>query len=82
MFGFLLSERVAVDGVVGVDEFVRRERCAAFLALVAVGAEAVATRAFTADVAVGEELVGLGVVELFGCLFDELAVVVEATEVV
>ena len=80
VFGLLLGEWVAVDGVVWVNEFVRRKGCSALLALVAIGACCVATWAFAADVAVGEKLLSFRVVELLGSLLDELAVVVEMAE--
>ena len=74
--GFL-NERIARLGVIGVDELFGRKGRTALLALVAIGAEAVAVRTFATDITVGEEVTGLGVLELLGGLLDELAVVVE-----
>ena len=39
-----------------------------------------AARALAADVAVSEELLGLRIIELLGCLLDKLAIVIEMTE--
>ena len=64
VFGFLLGEWIAIDGVVWIDEFVWRERSTALLALVAISTSSVATRAFAADITVGEKLLRLRVVEL------------------
>ena len=80
MLGLLLGEWVAVDSVVWIDEFVWRERSTALLALVAISTRSVATRAFAADITVGEELLCLRIVELLGCLLDKLAIVIEMTE--
>ena len=59
VLGLLLGQRVTVDGIVWLDEFVWREGSTALLALVAVGASSVATRTLAADIAVGEELLGV-----------------------
>ncbi len=59
-----------------VDQVGGVERCAACLALVAVGFGVVAMRTFAGDLAVGEELDGFGVVELHGSFRDGLAVLV------
>ena len=80
MFGLLLGEWVAVDGVVWVDEFVRRKGSTALLALVAVSTSCVAAWTFATDIAVGEELLRFWVVELLGGLLNKLAVVVEMAE--
>ena len=68
------------DGGVRVDELHRAEVAATFLTLVAIGVRVAAMRAGAHDVAVGEELLGLGIVELFALFLDELSVVVELTE--
>ena len=70
----------ARDGAVGFDELVGRERRAALLALVAVGAVVAALGAGADDVAVGKEGAGLLVVVLHRALLDELALVVELAE--
>ena len=80
VFGHFLDEWIAVDSVVGIDEFFGRERCTALLTLITVCAKTVAAWALAANVAIGEELVSLFVVELFGSLFDELALVIEFAE--
>jgi hypothetical protein len=80
VFGLLLGEWVAVDGVVWVDEFVRRKGCSALLTLVAISTSSVTAWALTADIAVGEELLRFWVVELLGGLLNKLAVVVEMAE--
>lgn len=59
-----------------VDQVGGVERCAACLALVAVGFGVVAMRTFAGDIAVGEELAGFRVVELHRFFLDELAVLV------
>ena len=80
VLGALLDERVAVDGIVWVDELIGRECCATLLTLVAISTECMAAGTFATDVAVGEELVGLFVVELFGSLLNELAFIIELAE--
>ena len=70
----------AGDCAARIDEVGSVERRAAHLALVAVGLGVVAVGALAGDVAVGEELPGLGVVELLGSLFYELTLVVEMAE--
>ena len=80
MFGLLLGEWVAVDGVVWVNEFVRRQSGTTLLALVTIGTCCVTTWTFATDIAVGEELLRFRVVELLGSLLDELAVVIEMAE--
>ena len=80
VFGGFLHERIAVDGIDGVDEFFGREGGSALLTLVAVGSLGVASWTFALDVAVGEELLGLLVVELLRCDFHKLALVVELLE--
>ena len=67
-------------GAVGVDQLVGRERRAALLALVAVGAVVAALRAGSDDITVGEEGLGLLVIVLHRGLLDELALVVEFSE--
>ena len=74
------DKRVACFSVIGVDEFLGRKRSAAFLALVAISLRSMATRTLSADVAVGQEVAGLLVVELFAHLFNELAIVIEFAE--
>ena len=64
VFGLFLGESVAVDGVVWIDEFVRRKGSATLLTLVAVGTRCVATWALAADITVREKLLRLRVVEL------------------
>ena len=76
----LLGKRIAVDGVVWVDKFVWRKGRTALLALVSICASSVATRAFATDIAVSEELLCFWIIELLGCLLDELAVIVEMAE--
>ena len=80
MLGLLLGEWVAVDGVVWVDEFVRRQSGTTLLALVAVSTRCVAAWTFATDIAVGEKLLSLWVVELLRSLLNELAVVIEFAE--
>jgi hypothetical protein len=80
VLGGLLGQWVTVDGVIRIDEFIGREGSTTFLALVAVGTEGMATWTLTADVTVGEELLGLLVIELLGGLFDEFSVLVEFLE--
>ena len=82
MRGWFLDEWIACLGVIGIDEFLGRERRTALLALVAISTQAVAVRTLAADITVGEEVTGLGVIELLGGLLDELAVVVELAEVI
>ena len=67
-------------GAVRVDQFVGRERRAALLALVSVGAVVAALGAGAHDVAVGEERLRLLVVILHRSLLDELALVIELAE--
>ena len=74
------DERVAGFCVVGIDKFLRREGGAAFLALVAIGVGVMASGAFALDVAVGEEVTGLFVVELLSGLLHQLAFVEELAE--
>ena len=80
VFGLLLGEWVAIDGVVWVDEFVWRKGGTTLLALVAIGTRSVAAWTFATDIAVGEELLSLWVIELLGGLLNKLAVVVEMAE--
>ena len=80
MLGRLLDERVARLGIVGVDELLGRERCAAHLALVAVSLRRMAARALAADVPVSQEVARLLVVELLAHLLDELTLVIELAE--
>ena len=80
VFGHFLDEWITVDSVVGIDEFFGRERCAALLTLVTVCAKTVAAWALATNIAIGEELMCLFVVELFGSLFDELALVIKFAE--
>ena len=68
------------DGGLGIDKLGGREVASALLALVAVGTLVVAVRALAGDVAVGQELVGLLVVVLFGGFLGELSLVVELAE--
>ena len=64
----------------GIDEFHRAQVRSALLALVAIGVLVMAVGALPDDIAVGEELAGFLVVELFGFLFHQLSVVVELAE--
>ena len=80
MFGLLLGEWIAIDSVVWIDEFIGRKRGTTFLTLVTISTCSMTTRTLTTDVAVGEELLSLWVIELLGSLLDELAVVVEMAE--
>ena len=70
----------AADGAAGIDEVGGVERCAAGLALVAVGFGVMAVGALAGHIAVGEELLGLWVVELLGGLLYKFTLVVEMTE--
>lgn len=63
-----------------VDEFFRRERCAAFLTLVAVCAFSAAARAGADDVAVGEKFACYFIAELLLGFLHELVVVVKRAE--
>ena len=80
VLGRLLDKRIARLGVVRIDEFLGRKRCAAYLALVTISLWGVTARTFTANVAVGKEVIGLLIVELFRHLLDELPVVIELAE--
>ena len=80
VLGFLLHQGVARLGIVGVDEFLGRERCTALLALVAVGIGGMATGALALDVAVGEEASCSLVKELLRHLLHELALLIEFLE--
>ncbi len=82
VFGLFLRQRIAGLGIIGIDQFVRGERSAAFLALVAVRAQRMAARTFAADITIGKEMSGLGVVELLGSLFHKLACVIHRAEIV
>ena len=82
VFGSFFRQRVTGLGVVGIDEFVRREGSAAFLALVAISAEGVASRTFAADIAVGEEMSRLGIIELLRSLLRKLAGIVHPAEII
>ena len=64
MFGLFLGEGVAVDGVVWIDELVRRKGSTTLLTLVTIGTCCVATWALAADITVSEKLLRLRVVEL------------------
>ena len=70
----------AADGAVGVDEVGGVERRAAGLALVAVGLGVVAVGTLAGHVAVGKELLCLGVVELLGSLLYKFALVIKMAE--
>ena len=70
----------AADGRLGVDELRGREVASALLALVAIGTLVVAVGALACHVAVCQELLGLLIVQLFGCLFHQLAFIVELAE--
>ena len=63
-----------------VDELVGRQRCAAFLALVAISALSVTARALAHNVAVGQELACNLVAELLFSLLLKLTLVVELAE--
>ena len=80
VLGRLLHQWVAGVGVVRVDQLFGRKGGTALLALVAVSVQIVAARAFATDVAVGEELTFLFVVELLALHLHELAVVVQLAE--
>ena len=56
---------ISYDSVVWIDELIGRKSGDTFLTLVAVRTCSMATGTITTDVAVGEELFGLFVVELF-----------------
>ena len=68
---------IACDGAFGIDEIRGVERCAACLALVAVGAGIMTVGALARDIAVGKKLAGFGVIELHRCLLDKLALVMQ-----
>ena len=78
--GFALHQRIAIDGVHWVNQFVGRKCRTAFLALVAIGVGSVAHRTFTLNITVGEELLRSLIVELFAFLLNKLAVVVQILE--
>ena len=80
--GRFLNEGVARLGIVWINQLFGRECRATFFALVAIGTCGVAVWTFTADITIGEEMSSLRVIELFGCLFDKLTVVIEFAEVV
>ena len=80
MFRCLLHQRIAIDGIHGVDKFVGRQRRTTFLALVAIGTFAVATRTFTLDVAVGQELLRLFIIKLLRGLLHKLPLVIQLAE--
>ena len=70
----------STDGTLGIDEVSRVKRCTARLTLISIGTGLVAMGASSHDIAVGQELFGLGIVVLFALLFDEFAVVVQLAE--
>ena len=76
----LADQRIARLGIVGIDELLGRKGGTTLLALVAVSLGSMATRALALDVAVGEEVAGLLVVELLRHLLHELTLVVELAE--
>ena len=78
--GFALHQRIAIDGVHWVNQFVGRKCRSALLALVAIGVGSVAHRTFTLNITVGEELLRGLIVELFAFLLNKLAVVVQILE--
>ena len=77
---FLLDRLGAAELALGIDQLLGAEGAAALLALVAVSALVAALGAGAHDVAVREELLGLGVVVLLALLGDELALLVELAE--
>ncbi len=80
VLGHLLDRLGTADLGVRIDEFVGAQRGAAFLALVAIGAFVAALGAGSDDIAVGQEDLGLGIVELLRLLLDEFAFIVEFAE--
>ena len=80
VFRLFQHGRGAADGRFRVDELCGREVATAFLALVAVSTLAMTVRTFAHDVAVGQKLLRLFVVELRGGFLGELALVVELAE--
>ena len=82
VFGLLLGEGIAGLGIIGVDQFIGREGSTAFLTLVAIGAQGMAARTLTADIAVGQEMTRLGIIELLGGLFNKLAGIIHLAEIV
>ena len=70
----------AADGRLRVDQLSGREVATALLALVAVSPFVVAVGALAHHVTVGQELLGLLVVELLGGLLHQLALVIELAE--
>ena len=80
MLGSLLHQRITVDGIDRVDELFGRKGRATLLTLVAISTLAVATWTLTFDVAVGEELLRLLIVELLRGDFHKLALIIELLE--
>ena len=80
MLGLLLGQWVAVDSIVWIDKLIGRKSSTTLLALVAVGTRSMTTRTLATDITVGEELLGLRVVELFGCLLYEFALIIQLAE--
>ena len=76
----LLDQGTAAKCGVGIDQFVRRQGTAAFLALVSVGFLIAAFRACPYDIAVGEESLCFLVVILFAFLFYEFAFIIQFPE--
>ena len=68
------------DSALGMDEVGGVQRRAAGLTLVTIGALILTAGAGARDVAVREELLGLGVVVLLALLLDEAALVVDGSE--
>ncbi len=80
VLGLHLGGHGAGKRALGVDELFRRKGGAALLALVPIGIGIAALGAGAGDIAVCQEGLGLGIVELLALLGDELVVVIELAE--
>ena len=80
VLGLLLGQRIAVDSVVWIDEFIWREGSTTLLALVTISTRSMAAWTLTTDIAVREKLLCLWIVELLRGLLDKLAIIIEMTE--
>lgn len=70
----------SVELALGVLEVERVEKVAALVALVTSGVGVCAKRTFTLDETVGQEALVLFAIRLLGCLFSEVAVLVQLGE--
>ena len=80
MLSGFLDKRITRLGIIGIYQFLWRKGGTALLALVAVSFRRMTTGTFTFNIAVGQEMTRLLVVELLADLLDELSFVVELTE--